>query len=138
MSMIHRRLEAGENIAPLTVAELDIAQAYCRAQVAELTTKNPLFDDAAIKEAILNDTACPELIKRVSLDRPSVFDLLCSKHRFRPDLFALQRKLLLQLEDKTISEQDAFDNIFKTMIPNSSTIIKDLQKAALKHSSNIQ
>ena len=138
MSMIHRRLEAAENIAPLTVAELDITQAYCRAQVAELTTKNPLFDDAAIKEAILNDTACPELIKRVSLDRPSVFDLLCSKNRFRPDLFALQRKLLLQLEDKTISEQDAFDNIFKTMIPNSSTIIKDLQKAALKHSSNIQ
>lgn len=139
MSMIHRRLEAGQDIAPLAVADLDIAQSYCRAQVADLINKHPLFDDNAIKEAILNNADCPDLIKRVSLDRPSVFDLLCSKTRFRPDLFALQRKLLAQLEDKTISEQDAFDHIFKTMIPNSSTIIKDLQKAAQKHSAtNIQ
>jgi hypothetical protein len=140
MALIHRRLEAGADIPPLKVADLDAARVYCRNQVDVRLKAQPTLDDQGLKEAILNDADCPDLIKRLSLDRPSVFDLLCSKSRFRPDLFDLQRKLLLQLENKDVAESDAFNELFRSLIPNSSTIIKDLQKAAAAHQAraNIQ
>jgi len=130
MSLRHRRLEPGPDIAPLTVAELDQVHAYCRAQVTQILASQPLLDDQGLKEAILNQEDCPELIKRVSLDRPSVFDILCSKSRYKPELFALQRSLLVKLESKTASESAVFQELFKTLIPNSSTIIRNLQKQA--------
>lgn len=122
--VFHRRFEAGADIAPLKVAELDRARTYCRAHV----DAHPQLDDQALKESILNDVACPDYIKDLSLQRPSVFDLLCSKTRFKPELFEMQRNLLLKLENKSVSESDAFNDLFKNLIPNSATIIKDLKK----------
>jgi hypothetical protein len=128
MSVIHRRFEAGADIAPLKVAELDQARTYCRSKVDAMVSAKPQSDDQALKESILNDADCPEYIKELSLQRPSVFDLLCSKTRFKPELFEMQRNLLLKLESKAVSENEAFNDLFKSLIPNSSTIIKDLQK----------
>lgn len=138
--MLHRRLEPSADIAPLKVAELDEARSYCRNQVEQLVADQPRLDDQGLKEAILNHADCPELIKRLSLERPSVFDLLCSKNRFRPELFDMQRQLLLQKETGRISEQDMFNRMFHQMVPNSATILRDLQKAAEKAqtSANIQ
>jgi hypothetical protein len=139
MSLIHRRLEAGSDIAPLTVHELDYAHEYCRAQVKTLLTEQPRLDDQGLKEGILNHPDCPELIQRISLDRPSFFDLLCSKTRYRADLFALQRKLLLSMENKTMPEANAFQELFKTLIPNSQTILRDLEaQARASAGANIQ
>jgi hypothetical protein len=139
MSLLHRRLEPGSDIAPLTVAELDQAHEYCRAQVKSLVAAQPRLDDQGLKEQILNDASCPELIQRISLDRPSFFDLLCSKTRYKEDLFALQRSLLFKLENHSLGEADAFQQLFKTLIPNSSTILRDLEaQARASAGANIQ
>jgi hypothetical protein len=140
MSVLHRRLEPGADITPLTVQELDYAHEYCRAQVKALLVSQPRLDDHGLKEHILNDANCPELIQRISLDRPSFFDLLCSKTRYRTDLFDLQRKLLLSMENKTMPEAEAFQALFKTLIPNSNTILRDLeaQARAAANGGNIQ
>ena len=130
MSLLHRRLEPSADIAPLRVQELDETRDYCRGEVDRLVQENPRLDDQGIKESILNAPACPALIKRVSLERPSVFDLLCSKTRYRQDFFDMQRTMLLQMEKGTLSEKDAFDRMFRHMIPNSGVILQDLQKAA--------
>lgn len=128
--MLHRRLEPSADIAPLKVHELDETRTYCRAQVEKLLAENPRLDDQGLKEAVLNAESCPAFIKRVSLERPSVFDLLCSKTRFRPELFDMQRQLLLQMETGAMNERDAFNRMFHQMVPNSNTIIQDLRRAA--------
>jgi hypothetical protein len=134
MSRIERRLEPGQDIAPLTVVEFDQAHDYLRAQVAvhlpAYATKAPNVQDDLIKEAILNDPACPEYIKTLSLDRPTVFDILCSHTRYKPEMIAIQRGILEQVQSGRMESSKGYYEVFKKLVPNSNAVLQGLRQQA--------
>jgi hypothetical protein len=134
MSRIDRHLTPGKDIAPLTVADFDVAHDYLRAQVAvhlpTVEAKAVHVRDDLIKEAILNESSCPESIKTLALDRPTVFDILCSHNRYKPDMIAILRNNLKQVAAGTLSDSRGYYEVFRQLHPDSAQIIKGLQQQA--------
>lgn len=151
-----RRMKPGKDIEPLAIEDFDIATVYLRQKVAYLqplcltalqNLSPELFTDAVktpkqeknvseklddiLKDTILKENGCPELIKRLSIDRPSVFDILASTYRYRPELIAIQRDILKKVRSNQLSGQAGYYECFKRTHPNSAMIIRDLQKEAL-------
>ena len=134
MSRIDRHLTPGKDITPLTVDEFDAAHDYLRAQVATqlpaVEAKAVHVRDDLIKEAILNEPTCPETIKTLALDRPTVFDILCSHNRYKPEMIAILRGNLQQVAAGTISDSRGYYEVFRQLHPDSAKIIKGLQQQA--------
>ena len=86
--------------------------------------------DDGIKDAILRQKGCLETITQLSIDRPSVFDILGSCYRYKPQLVAIVRSSLEQVRTGRASQQEGYYNAFCGIMPNSRQIIRDLQKEA--------
>ena len=87
--------------------------------------------DDAVKGAILQDAQCPQNIKTLAEERPSVFDILSSTYRYKADLIEVQRKMMAQMETGRVSEKEAYFNVFMNTHPNSKRIVADLQRQEL-------
>ena len=70
--------------------------------------------------------AGPADLKEFSEQRPTVFDILSSCHRYRPALVALQRSMLAQTETGALSSADAAAQLFDRIAPNSDAIKQEI------------
>ena len=138
-----RRLKPGKDIAPMTLPEFDAATIYIRSKVAALVPiiranvseadlKDPEKIDDMVKDAILREASCPKAITQLSIDRPSVYDVLASTYRYDPAKIEIQRKAMMQLQAGELSSGAAYYEVFKQTHPNSKKIIRDLQAEALE------
>jgi hypothetical protein len=97
--------------------------------------RDPEKIDDGIKDAILRQKGCPEAIVKLSKERPSVYDLLASTHRYKPELIELQRNIIKKVSKGKLSKREGYYECFKGTLPNSSQIIRDLQKEAMANQS---
>ena len=144
-------MKPGKDIAPLSLQEFDEARIYIRSKVEVLApiikanmTEHDLEDpeklDDMTKDAILREANCPEAITQLSIDRPSVYDVLASTYRYDPDKIEIQRTMMRHMRAGKLTDREAYYEVFKQTHPNSKQIIKDLQKEALadkKKSKNV-
>lgn len=141
MSRQDRRMKPGKDIAPLSVQNLDMLQVYLRSKVALLepeirrtasadVLKSTDKIDTIIKETILKDSGCPEAVRALSEERPSVYDILTSCHKYDPAKIQIFREMLSKVEKKEITSSTGYYETFKQIVPNSAQIIRDLQKEA--------
>lgn len=131
-----RRLEPGKDIAPMTRKEFDCAHRYLQARVAALTAPEKMVaqrpgeedndHDDRVRDCILRDPRCPKYIVQISKDRPSFYDIFASKHKYRPDLVAL-----MEAKFDSVGKSESYLDMFMDLVPNSRTIIRDLQKEAM-------
>lgn len=82
--------------------------------------ENPDVLDLVMQNAMVKYG--PEELRSFSEQRPTVFDVLSSVHRYRPALVAMQRKMLVATERGTLSSGDAASKIFDSIAPNSQAI----------------
>ena len=64
----------------------------------------------------------PAELRGFSEERPTVFDIFSSCHRYRPELVAMQRGMLLRTENGSLTIADAAATIFDRIAPNSHEI----------------
>ena len=99
--------------------------------MTEHDLKDPEKLDDMTKDAILREATCPESITQLSIDRPSVYDVLASTYRYDPEKIEIQRKMMRQMRTGKMTDREAYYEVFKQTHPNSKQIIKDLQKEAM-------
>jgi len=87
--------------------------------------------DDGIKDTILRQKGCPAAVTALSKERPSIFDLLTSVYRYQANLIEIQRKIITQVRAGKLSAREGYYECFKSTTPNSSQIIRDLQKEAM-------
>jgi hypothetical protein len=87
---------------------------------------NPEAVDEVMQRALI--TTGPAELQEFSEQRPTVFDVLSSCHRYRPALVALQRSMLLQTEAGALSIGDAAAQLFDRIAPNSAQIKQEIIK----------
>lgn len=136
-----RRLKPGKDIRPLKVHEFDMLHVHLRGQVALLEPeirktvggdilKAPEKIDALIRETILKNTHCLQAVLDLSEQRPSVFNILTSCHKYDPAMVQIQRDNLRKVEQKELTSSTAYYETFKDTVPDSAQIIRDLQREA--------
>ena len=92
--------------------------------------------DDELKDSILKADNCSAAVLRLSTERPSVFDLLASVFRYRPELVEVQRKIMLEKQAGTLSDSEAYYECFLRTVPDSDRIIRDLQNGAAAQSAD--
>lgn len=86
--------------------------------------------DDELKDSILKAPDCSALVRQLSADRPSVFDLLASAFRYRPELVEVQRRIMLEIENGAMDVSDGCYKVFMETVPDSQRIIRDMQQEA--------
>lgn len=88
--------------------------------------------DDKVKDMLLTSDDCEESVTRLSKERPSVFDVVASSHRYRPADIDKVRNIMERREKGLVGEDESFYELFKIIVPNSKQIIADLQKQAMQ------
>lgn len=96
--------------------------------------ENPDVIDNGLKDLILREASCPENITKLSKERPSVFDIYASCHKYNPNFVSLAVKL--QNEKTSAKSGMDYYEYFKRIHPNSKNIIRDLRMQAYKSQQN--
>lgn len=87
--------------------------------------------DDQIKHLILADPQCPEFIRNLSRDRPSVFDIYASFLKFKPQFVAIQLRQAQDIELGKQSRDRSYFSVF-TQMPRGREIVRSIQQQALR------
>lgn len=94
--------------------------------------KNESMDehDDRIRDAIIREDGCPESIIDMSKMRPSVYDIMASWIKFKPQLVALQLEQMTDIESGRQKRDDSYFSLFLQM-PGGRKIVNEMQRQAL-------
>lgn len=127
-------MPSGTPMLPFSVQRTAIDAIVSNRMEVLSTMANADFDpgklDDELKDTILRHKNCPESVIRLSKERPSVFDVLASAHRYRPDLLEIQKTVLAEVRSGELEGSKGYFECFMRTLPDSDRIIRDLQREA--------
>lgn len=132
-----RKLVAGPDINILSEDKFTELETYVRGRVKallpEVKKEAPVnMVDDVMREKIISEPNCPPNVIRLSEERPSVYDILCSEKRYNTQMIKMVIKHFNRIQSGKVKQRDGVYNCFKEMVPDSDRIIHDYQQEALR------
>lgn len=138
---VQRALRAGHDIMTAVRAEYMPSSAELHGRVHEIKLELKRADEQAgrksdftemddrVKHTILSD--CPEFIRTLSRERPSVFDIYGSFLKFKPQFVAIQLRQAEEIEAGRQSRDGSYFSVF-TQMPKGREIVRGIQQQAMR------